>query len=281
MKKYFIIFFLLISLFLVSCKSENKNEGNGETNKTPTQKTVVQTKYTISYDLDGGVCEEITGDATVEFESASEITLPIPTKEGFTFEGWYEGNTKVTKIENKNYNLKASWSNIKLQIKVINKANNEEIDSFYINYGETIDISFFTKYIESGLNITSVDESLINLKEDTTVHCDFEEINNAIIFVYKENKIICKTYNLSFIGILVEFDISEECNVTSKYTDASIKNKDFYVKFIYTVTENTDKDKELFTIDKIVNIVTPKVEAYYYNESGELVEILVDAYIVK
>ncbi|MBQ6817692.1 MAG: InlB B-repeat-containing protein, partial [Bacilli bacterium] len=57
--------------------------------------------YTISYDLAGGTCEGLV----YEFLEDSEVILPTPTKEGFAFLGWYQGNVKVTNIENKNYNL--------------------------------------------------------------------------------------------------------------------------------------------------------------------------------
>lgn len=72
---------------------------------TPTPTPVVNT-YTISYDLDGGECDTLVE----EFEEGKFPTLSTPTKEGFNFLGWFEGETKVERIsENRNYNLKASW----------------------------------------------------------------------------------------------------------------------------------------------------------------------------
>lgn len=63
-------------------------------------------KYTISYDVAEGILPE---GATTEFGYNETVVLPIPTKEGYKFLGWYEGETKVEKIENKNYVLVAKW----------------------------------------------------------------------------------------------------------------------------------------------------------------------------
>ena len=67
---------------------------------------VTENEYTISYDLDGGVCEGLMET----FKDFNEVALKTPTKEGFAFDGWYEGDKKIEKIsENRNYNLKAKW----------------------------------------------------------------------------------------------------------------------------------------------------------------------------
>ena len=75
-------------------------------NVTVNAKVVEPTKYTISYDLDGGTASGLA----LEFEENSFPTLIAPSKDGFNFLGWFEGETEVTSIsENKNYTLKAKW----------------------------------------------------------------------------------------------------------------------------------------------------------------------------
>lgn len=69
---------------------------------------VEETKYNISYNLDGGACDNLVN----EFTDAKEVTLPTPTKEGYEFLGWYEGDNLVTLLENKNYELIAKWKKI-------------------------------------------------------------------------------------------------------------------------------------------------------------------------
>ena len=63
-------------------------------------------KYTISYDVAEGILPE---DAVKEFGYDAEVVLPVPTKTGYKFLGWYEGETKVEKLENRNYELVAKW----------------------------------------------------------------------------------------------------------------------------------------------------------------------------
>ncbi len=69
---------------------------------------VEETKYNISYNLDGGAYDNLVN----EFTDAKEVTLPTPTKEGYEFLGWYEGDNLVTALENKNYELTAKWKKI-------------------------------------------------------------------------------------------------------------------------------------------------------------------------
>ncbi len=63
------------------------------------------TTYTIKYDTDGaGIID------SVQYTDFTTITLPTPTKEGHTFQGWYDGETLIEAIdEYRDYNLKASW----------------------------------------------------------------------------------------------------------------------------------------------------------------------------
>lgn len=65
-------------------------------------------EYTITFDSNGA--EEISS-ATYKCDEVVE-TLPTPTKDGFTFAGWYEGETKVDagfKMPARNIALTAKW----------------------------------------------------------------------------------------------------------------------------------------------------------------------------
>ena len=63
-------------------------------------------KYTISYDAQEGTLPE---DAVVEFGYNQAVVLPVPTREGYKFLGWYEGETLVETVENRDYVLVAKW----------------------------------------------------------------------------------------------------------------------------------------------------------------------------
>ena len=65
--------------------------------------------YTISYDLNGGSCDNLIS----LFKYNEKLDLPIPEKEGYNFLCWYETiddiEVKVETISNKDYNLIAKW----------------------------------------------------------------------------------------------------------------------------------------------------------------------------
>lgn len=67
-------------------------------------------EYEIKYNLDGGTNNAKNPDTyTVE----DEITLSDPTRSGYKFDGWYAGNTKVTKISKGttgDISLTAKWT---------------------------------------------------------------------------------------------------------------------------------------------------------------------------
>ena len=93
------------------------------------------TKYEINFDLDGEL--SIT---TKTFNRYQNVLLPIPKKEGFCFGGWYEDNELISKIELRNYNLKAHWVEIK-DVLVIDEKDifNQEKD-IYIYFLKEKDI---------------------------------------------------------------------------------------------------------------------------------------------
>ena len=89
MRKFLSIIIVLLVVFLVGCDGLKKS-------------------YTITYDLDGGTCDNL-----VETYTEGEIIiLPKAQKEGYTFLGWYVDDFKVNIIDAGNYNLKAKWQEV-------------------------------------------------------------------------------------------------------------------------------------------------------------------------
>ena len=79
-------------------------------------------KYTISYDVAEGILPE---GATTEFGYNATVVLPVPTREGYKFLGWYEGETLIETIENRNYELVAKW-----------EAQNAKLINYELNGGK-------------------------------------------------------------------------------------------------------------------------------------------------
>ena len=65
--------------------------------------------YTITYNTNGGT---LPTNTLTSFIDSKEVDLPVPTKKGYKFIGWYENNSLVTTITNKNYSLIAVWEEL-------------------------------------------------------------------------------------------------------------------------------------------------------------------------
>ncbi|MDE7454271.1 MAG: leucine-rich repeat protein [Clostridia bacterium] len=60
-------------------------------------------EYTITYGVNGGILTETEYTATYD----SEYTLAVPTREGYTFQGWHTGETPIT---DENGHCLANWT---------------------------------------------------------------------------------------------------------------------------------------------------------------------------
>lgn len=98
------------------------------------------TIYTITFDANEGTCPV----TTISKLFGEQITLPTPTREGYTFNGWFDGTNpnkyEITTMPNTNLELVASWTvnTHKLIIVLNNGENNIEVN---INYGEPITLN--------------------------------------------------------------------------------------------------------------------------------------------
>ena len=73
-------------------------------------------EYSISYDVAGG---EYEGEATKSYTVRDAVELPVPTKDGYEFLGWYAGEEKVEKVEagsTGNLELVANWKTVEYSI---------------------------------------------------------------------------------------------------------------------------------------------------------------------
>lgn len=100
-------------------------------------------QYTVTFDSNGGT----VGTNSQKVTYGSTYTLPIPTRMGYTFDGWYTaktGGAKVTKdtvvTATANHTLYARWSPIPAEpISIINDLKDQTID-----YGkDVVTISYY------------------------------------------------------------------------------------------------------------------------------------------
>ena len=124
--------------------------------------------YTIKLDVNGG---NALSSNQITFEENNKVTLPTPTRSGYKFLGWYENNTLVTTITNKNYNLVAKWEKIIVSVTQYSINYVLQEDTYLSNYtsrtelindlisdiqsvkGDSYSLSYFTSYTGSGYGI--------------------------------------------------------------------------------------------------------------------------------
>ena len=93
-------------------------------------------EYTVTFDPNSGTIEKGKETKTVTYD-ALYGELPTPTRTGYTFNGWYLGNKKITAgstVETaEDHTLTASWSinSYRLTIKYLNKSNGKVLAPEY------------------------------------------------------------------------------------------------------------------------------------------------------
>ncbi|MBQ4634268.1 MAG: InlB B-repeat-containing protein [Bacilli bacterium] len=104
-----------------------------KTDVTLKAKWVIREKLTINFDSDGG-----SAVASIEVYTGEKVgTLPTPTREGYKFDGWYDGTTKYTSSTTvtKSVTLKAKW--ISEAADLLSKAKGSIKSSYNIETGGT------------------------------------------------------------------------------------------------------------------------------------------------
>ena len=71
--------------------------------------------YMINLDVNGG--DPLEND-TIIYKKGDSVELPTPVREGFIFLGWYDGDTLVTSVSNKSYDLVAKWEDLANKVEI-------------------------------------------------------------------------------------------------------------------------------------------------------------------
>ena len=137
-------------------------------------------KYTVTYNANGGSC----GTASATYEGTA-LTLPTPTRTGYTFNGWYtatSGGTKIgdagaAYIPSANITLYAQWKINSYQITLsISNASVTVNGKAYtgnatvsVEYGSTVSVTLnkFTENSSKKFTIKSGDNS-VNVNDTST-----------------------------------------------------------------------------------------------------------------
>ena len=221
---------------------------NGTTTVTKTKEVSVPKGYTsapmysITYELDGGTLE---GQKTEYKLGDPSYELPIPTKQGHVFLGWFDENDdKVETIlvgSMKNYNLTAKWEERAVKEIEITKAPNK------VNYkgGETIDLTgiqvtahYNDGTTEAGVTVTA--KEYVNYGEEeveVTYKVGEQEFKASYAITVVKN-----TFEVTFNGDTVTYDGEAH----SIY--ASVATLPTAITVTYEGNEQTDANEEGYTV---------------------------------
>ena len=121
--------------------------------------------YTITYDVNKG---DALDQDTKSVVYGDAVTLAVPTRTGYTFEGWYDGENKVSGVTwsiASDVTLKAKWKVITYTINYFD-ANGVNNKSTYDIETETFTLNEPTKtgYNFLGWSVTGIDDKLISVE---------------------------------------------------------------------------------------------------------------------
>lgn len=213
-------------------------------------------KYVINYHLNGGINNK---DNVNTFTKEDEISLFIPNKDGYTFEGWYTEDTfenKINKIEigtTENVDLYAKW-------KFITKRNYSFIE--YKNSDSSIVRN--ENDIRNGIY-----NALNNGYDKYTLYCDYEnniDCKNDFISIISNKNLMTsisnyvnsynRYSNVSSTAITNGSNVRLELTITKKYTEKEIEEIDKIIDSelnTLNLDEMSDKEKIKWAHDYLAN----------------------------
>ena len=212
--------------------------------------------FIITYNLYGGVNPE---NAINTFKETDEFELLIPTKNGYTFDGWYTDSgfknkiTKINKGTNNNIDLYAKW-------KFITKRNYnyvyyKNIDSYIISNQDEIIQSIYT-----GLN-SGNDKITLDCNYETVEACldDFKTVfqnNKLMLSISNYVNPYNKYYNINASYTYSSKEANIELTFNKKYTKEQIEEIDKIIDSNLNelnLNEMSDEEKIKWAHDYLVN----------------------------
>ncbi len=205
------------------------------------------TKYTVTFDSNGG-----SAVASQEVEAGKTATEPTaPTKDGFVFDGWYNGEVKwdFANEVNADVTLKANWKAESDTPPVCDEHVDADKDGECDNCGATVTPPPATEY-----TITYMDGST---KLDLTPN-KFSADSSAIVLPTAPTKA-----HYTFAGWYAEAALENAVTEIDVTTESNITLYAKYNAVVYTITyhldggENPDSNPESFTVESLPTFADP------------------------
>ena len=140
------------------------------------------TKYTIKFDTDGGSKVQ-----SIEVEKGKTVKLPETTKEGFIFDGWYEGTNKVDNNTtfDKDTTLKANWIRENTFKVTFDSNGGSKVEDLYVECGDVLKLpanptkeGFTFGHWEDKNEMPILDQALLTC-HDVTLYAKWNEEPNG------------------------------------------------------------------------------------------------------
>ena len=167
-------------------------------------------EYTITYDLDGGVCQaKLPAKYSIESE---DVILPIPSKDGCKFDGWYIGDKRIEKIEKGSHGdvtILAKWRGATYAVQYVCDGNHDNPTELAVDEEYTLKDAEKTGYSFEGWHS---DESLqtrvytvISSGETVTLYAKFAPVTYTITYDYSGGEGVenPSTYNVESEDIIL------------------------------------------------------------------------------
>ena len=243
--------------------------------------------YTINYDVNGGV---MPINAPTSFIEGEKISLPVPTRDGYKFLGWYEDELIVDVVSNKDYNLVANWEEIgsKIQITYIleddvilsNYTSRAELISDLISdiqtiKGSTYTLDWFNSTTGSGYGLFASAEGVKTFFADAAMRAKWNWIleyakslreasglntthyDSLMINGYVEAE--AATINVEMIGFITGKEYSYVVSETTTYKSSDYSNSSnangFWEKIHNNFLANVTFDKDVNALSVLPNAI--------------------------
>ena len=208
--------------------------------------------YKINYELNDGKLKDPISSFNIE---SDDITLPIPQKQGYTFEGWSEGKNKlnvnfiIPKGSIGDKLVTANWKANKYLVKFNPNGGTLDIDSLHIEYNQkygNLPIPVkngytFEGWLDNKEKVTS--DSIFNKMSDNELFAKWKAIEYSI------------TYDLA--GGIIE-NLVQKYNVESEDIYIPKPKKEGYIFSGWTINDSTTIVKDFVIQKGTINDITLK-----------------------
>lgn len=203
--------------------------------------------YNITFDLSGG---KMNHELNMTFAEEENVELPIPTKSGYEFIGWFEGDNQIAQVENKDYNLVAKWHAVKAEFEINGALS--------MTHNGTTKLSI--KYTNNGEKPKNIVWKIIN---EEIVSVDDKTTTSLTLYGEKPGQTQVKVTATFADGTSVE-----------KYVTVSVKGQVYKIKYELNANDEmifpSDAPKEYNTENQYVSF--PLLERDHYVFAGWIIE---------